>query len=30
MTIRIANRITLNVLSRAGADCASVCTSVNG
>lgn len=30
MTIRIAKRITLNVLSRAGADCASVCTSVNG
>lgn len=30
MTIRIANRITLNVLSRAGADCGSVCTSVNG
>lgn len=30
MTIRIAKRITLNVLSRAGADCGSTCSATNG
>jgi len=30
MTIRIAKRITLNVLSRAGADCGATCSATNG
>jgi RNA polymerase sigma-70 factor (ECF subfamily) len=30
MTIRIAKRITLNVIGRAGAMCASTCAATNG